>query len=190
MPNRGIYNDEKEILRLLRGTVFICGYKDKRPCSLTEDQIKKYPRSFVNQYDSILRFGNATLSNELLDSFRFSVNMPTVSAFVQQRDKLLPSAFESIFHKFTKRTSLRRSQSCIFEVTVFVSFKNTVCPRSLNPLHAVRIPFSTVAMTGILVFSSLFPGPRYTRCCPGRCLAAPTVFGVLGVSFLSSRSRS
>lgn len=62
--------------------------------------------------------------------------------------------------------SLRRSQSCIFEVTVFVSFKNTVCPRSLNPLHAVRISFSTVAMTGFLVFSSLFPGPRYTRCCP------------------------
>ena len=57
---------------------------------------------------SILRFGNATLSNELLDSFRFSVNMPTVSAFVQQRDKLLPSAFESIFRKFTKRTRQTR----------------------------------------------------------------------------------
>ena len=42
MPNRGIYNDKKEMLRLLRGTVFICGYKDKRPCSLTEEQIKKY----------------------------------------------------------------------------------------------------------------------------------------------------
>ena len=42
MPNRGIYNDKKEVLRLLRGTVFICGYKDKRPCSLTGEQIKKY----------------------------------------------------------------------------------------------------------------------------------------------------
>lgn len=57
---------------------------------------------------SILRFGNATLSNELLDSFRFSVNVPTVSAFVQQRDKLLPSAFETIFRKFTKQTRQTR----------------------------------------------------------------------------------
>lgn len=53
---------------------------------------------------SILRFGNESLSNELLDSFRFSVDTPTVSAFVQQREKLLPTAFESIFHTFTKQT--------------------------------------------------------------------------------------
>ncbi len=46
MPNRGIYNDEKEMLRLLRGTVFICGYKDKRPCSLTEEQIKKFSEQY------------------------------------------------------------------------------------------------------------------------------------------------
>lgn len=53
---------------------------------------------------SILHFGNETLSNELLDISQFSVDMPTVSAFVQQRKKLLPTAFESIFHTFTKRT--------------------------------------------------------------------------------------
>ena len=53
---------------------------------------------------SVLRLGNETLSNELLDVFRFSVDMPTVSAFVQQRDKLLPTAFESIFRAFTKQT--------------------------------------------------------------------------------------
>lgn len=46
MPNRGIYNDEKEMLRLLRGTVFICGYNNKRPCSLTEEQIKKYSEQY------------------------------------------------------------------------------------------------------------------------------------------------
>lgn len=53
---------------------------------------------------SILHFGNETLSNELLDISQFSVDMPTVSAFVQQRKKLLPTALESIFHSFTKRT--------------------------------------------------------------------------------------
>lgn len=52
MPNRGIYNDKKELLRLLRGTVFICGYRNRRPCSLTDEQIKKlseqyrYPERF------------------------------------------------------------------------------------------------------------------------------------------------
>ena len=53
---------------------------------------------------AILHFGNETLSNELLDISQFSFDLPTVSAFVQQRKKLLPTAFESIFHSFTKRT--------------------------------------------------------------------------------------
>ena len=46
MPNRGIYNDKNEMLRLLRGTVFICGYNNKRPCSLTKEQIKKFSAQY------------------------------------------------------------------------------------------------------------------------------------------------
>ncbi|MCR4708966.1 MAG: IS4 family transposase [Clostridiales bacterium] len=42
-----------------------------------------------------------SLSNELIDIFKDAENLPSVSAFVQQRDKLKPEAFEKIFHTFT-----------------------------------------------------------------------------------------
>ena len=46
--------------------------------------------------------GGATMSKELLDYFDFNVNTPTVSAYNQQRKKVLPDAFEFIFHSFTE----------------------------------------------------------------------------------------
>ena len=44
--------------------------------------------------------GGATMSKELLDYFDFNVNTPSVSAYTQQRRKVLPDAFEFIFHSF------------------------------------------------------------------------------------------
>lgn len=46
--------------------------------------------------------GGCTMSKELLDYFDFDVNTPTVSAYTQQRAKVLPDAFEYLFHSFTK----------------------------------------------------------------------------------------
>lgn len=45
--------------------------------------------------------GGCTMSKELLDYFDFDVNTPTVSAYTQQRAKVLPEAFEYLFHEFT-----------------------------------------------------------------------------------------
>ena len=42
-----------------------------------------------------------SLPNELIDMFKGTEDMPSVSAFVQQRDKLKPEAFEAVFSKFT-----------------------------------------------------------------------------------------
>ena len=82
------------------------------PQNCLRDPAKNFKRRrklpLEKMISSILQLGNGTLANELLDSFRFSVDMPTVSAFVQQRDKLLPTAFESIFQAFTKRTRQAR----------------------------------------------------------------------------------
>lgn len=39
------------------------------------------------------------IKNELYDYFYFSANTPSSSAFIQARDKILPFAFESLFHK-------------------------------------------------------------------------------------------
>lgn len=44
--------------------------------------------------------GGCTMSKELLDYFDFDTNTPTVSAYTQQRAKVLPEAFEYLFLSF------------------------------------------------------------------------------------------
>ena len=46
-----------------------------------------------------------SLPNELIDMFKGAEDMPSVSAFVQQRDKLKPEAFEAVFNKFISKFS-------------------------------------------------------------------------------------
>ena len=46
--------------------------------------------------------GGGTMSKELLDYFDFDVNTPSVSAYSQQRSKVLPDAFDYLFHSFTE----------------------------------------------------------------------------------------
>lgn len=57
--------------------------------------------SFQETIEIILSFSGKSINNELLDRFDFSSQTITSSAFVQQREKILPSAFEAIFKKFT-----------------------------------------------------------------------------------------
>ena len=49
----------------------------------------------------MMNSGGATMSKELLDFFDFDKNTPSVSAFTQQRSKVLPEAFEYLFKSFT-----------------------------------------------------------------------------------------
>ena len=49
----------------------------------------------------MMNLGGATMSKELLDFFDFNKNTPSVSAFTQQRSKVLPEAFEYLFKSFT-----------------------------------------------------------------------------------------
>lgn len=53
--------------------------------------------SFVSVMKSILSFGGGTLTNELLKINKFSIDTPTSSAFVQQRNKISPKAFSTLF---------------------------------------------------------------------------------------------
>lgn len=46
--------------------------------------------------------GGGTMSKELLDYFDFGVDTPSVSAYTQQRSKVLPEAFEFLFNSFTQ----------------------------------------------------------------------------------------
>ena len=53
--------------------------------------------TFVSTIKSILSFGGGTLTNELLKINKFATGTPTSSAFVQQRDKISPKAFSTLF---------------------------------------------------------------------------------------------
>ena len=50
----------------------------------------------------IIGMESGSLTNELLDLFNASTDTPTASAFIQQRSKIKPEAFETIFKNFSK----------------------------------------------------------------------------------------
>lgn len=61
---------------------------------------KKLPFETVMQF--LISMGGNSLYKELLESQGYNVNTATTSAFVQQRNKILPSAVEFLFHEFTQ----------------------------------------------------------------------------------------
>lgn len=61
---------------------------------------KKLPFETVMQL--LISMGGNSIYKELLESQGYDVSTATTSAFVQQRNKILPSAVEFLFHKFTQ----------------------------------------------------------------------------------------
>lgn len=61
---------------------------------------KKLPFETVMQL--LISMGGNSIYKELLESEGYDVNTATTSAFVQQRNKILPSAVEFLFHEFTR----------------------------------------------------------------------------------------
>ena len=51
----------------------------------------------------LLCMSGKSLNNELMDFFGCNTTTPSTSAFVQQRAKILPEAFEALFHNFNRR---------------------------------------------------------------------------------------
>lgn len=56
---------------------------------------------FKKVLTTVFSLSSQDLKCELMDVFNFDKNTPTVSAFVQQRNKIKLEAFEAIFNKFT-----------------------------------------------------------------------------------------
>ena len=52
----------------------------------------------------LIGIGGGNLAKELYDWFGYKTDTPTVSAFVQQRDKIKPEALETIFKEFVSTT--------------------------------------------------------------------------------------
>ena len=56
---------------------------------------------FSTMITQIICMDGSTLTKELMDSFGYDPDSATSSAFVQQRDKILPQAFEFLLQEFT-----------------------------------------------------------------------------------------
>ena len=62
---------------------------------------RKFP--FSKMISSILALRGGTLNREIMDFFGFDPGIGTSSAFIQQRAKILPEAFLSLFQHFTSK---------------------------------------------------------------------------------------
>jgi len=60
---------------------------------------------FARVIGLILGMGRGSLPVEMLEACKYAADSPTASAFIQQRDKILPLAFEFLLHEFTRSLS-------------------------------------------------------------------------------------
>ena len=77
-----------------------CSYQfSKNP---EKDFTRKRKLDFKEMLRILLSMGGKSLKFELMDYFSYDLKTATTAAFVQQREKLLPEAFQFLFHEFTK----------------------------------------------------------------------------------------
>ena len=78
-----------------------------------KDPMRDFTRSRKLPLEEIIRIllgmGGGSLTKELLDWFTYRAETATSSAFIQQREKLLPDALEFLFHDFTDTCGERKT---------------------------------------------------------------------------------
>lgn len=68
-----------------------------------KDNTRNRKLPFEKVISAVLAFRGGTLNTELMDFFDLDSTVPTSSALIQQRAKIIPEAFEILFHHFTDR---------------------------------------------------------------------------------------
>jgi len=68
------------------------------------DFTRKRKLPFESMLKLLVSMGGNTLCKELHDWFEYSQDTATTSAFIQQREKVLPSALEDLFHLFVSKS--------------------------------------------------------------------------------------
>ena len=66
-----------------------------------KDFTRKRKLPFGDIITTIIAMGGNNINKELLDAYDYDANTATSSAFIQQRDKIKPLAFEHLFRAFT-----------------------------------------------------------------------------------------
>ena len=94
----------EKVRRMLRETIQeINAYKWLYSARPGKDNTRSRKLPFEKMISSILAFRAGTLNHEIMDFFGIDPSVCTSSAFVQQRAKILPEAFETLFHSFTDK---------------------------------------------------------------------------------------
>ncbi len=73
--------------------------------------IRKRKLSFETVIRGVIGMESKSLTNELIDMFDSSPEMPSASAFVQQRSKIKPEAFKTIFNSFASEIIRKKSDT-------------------------------------------------------------------------------
>lgn len=73
------------------------------------DFTRKRKLSFEKMIHLLIGMGGGNLTRELLDHFEFSPETASSSAFIQQREKILPDALEFLFHEFTSTCETKKT---------------------------------------------------------------------------------
>ena len=81
----------------------VANASDKYCSNPGRDFSRKRKLSFKKVVESIIGMGSKGLTNELIDIFNNEPDMPSTSAFVQQRSKIKPEAFRDIMTGFTEK---------------------------------------------------------------------------------------
>ena len=71
-----------------------------------KDFTRKRKLDFKDMLNILLSMGGNSLKLELMKYFSYDAETATSSAFVQQRDKILPDALELLFHRLQHRQSI------------------------------------------------------------------------------------
>ena len=91
----------------------------------------------------MMNSGGATMSKELLDFFDFDKNTPSVSAFTQQRSKVLPEAFEYLFKSFTDDNlpmkNNDKTKQVNFTIAIYICREYLRNKRNLSPPDVINL---------------------------------------------------
>ena len=96
----------KEYSEIVKGRLFVLIAEiSKSPELFVKNPRKDFTRDRKLPFETVVKLlismGGSSIYNELLETQGYDVKTATASAFVQQRDKILPFAFEFLLNRFT-----------------------------------------------------------------------------------------
>ena len=107
------------------------------------DFSRKRKIDFKTLIGIMMNSGGATMSKELLDFFDFNKNTPSVSAFTQQRSKVLPEAFEYLFKSFTDDNlpmkNNDKTKQVNFTIAIYICREYLRNKRNLSPPNVINL---------------------------------------------------